>query len=64
MSTVVHVRRTIVVEYDVDREDYESLTDDQVVAYETLPVGDRAGWSIVDYGDELVTSSSAEVTFR
>lgn len=64
MSTVVHVRRTIVVEYDVDREDYGSLTDDQVVACETLPMGASGGPSIVDYDDGCVTSSSAEVTFR
>lgn len=58
MSTVVHVRRTIVVEYDVDRADFGEFTDDQVVAAES------EDWRIVDYDDSNVTSSRAEVTFR
>lgn len=63
-GSTVHVRRTIVVEYDVDRADYEAFTDAQVVAYETEPHGQREGWSILDYDDEHITSSSAKVTFK
>ncbi len=64
MSSIVHVRRTIVVEYDIDREDYGTFTDDEIVAAETLPIGRPGAWSIVDYEDGCVTDSSAEVTFR
>jgi len=64
MSDVVHVRRTIVVEYDVGRDEYGSLTDDEIVAYETLGHNEDGGWRIIDYDDGNVKLSSAEVMFR
>ncbi len=63
-GSIVHVRRTIVVEYDVDRADYDDWTDAKVVAYETEAHNTRDGWSINDLDDDQITSSSSEVTFR
>ena len=60
---VVHIRRTIVLEYDVERSDYGDWTDDEVVACEgAMPSRDT--WSLVNLDDHLVVSCDAEVTFR
>ncbi len=66
MTATVHIRRTIVVEYDVDREDYEdgagvAMTDANIVEAES----DCPPWDIwPDLGESLVTSHTTEVTFR
>ena len=64
-SGTVHVKQTIVVEYDAHREEFEDgagvvMSDADIREAASLPP-----WEIwPDLGQDLVTSHSTEVTFR
>jgi hypothetical protein len=59
MSRTVHVRRTIVVEYDVEIEAYPGMTDDEIVAWEKSEEAseDPGTWL------ESIESITTDVTF-